>query len=566
MRLARHCRTAICSVLLVAATLAPRVAAAIPAFPGAEGFGAAATGGRGGQVLRVTTLGQSGPGSLREALETAGPRTIVFTVSGVIDLGDANADDPFDESDTNNVLTIAYGDVTIAGQTAPGAGITIRGRLYTAYDESVGNVIVRHLRIRPGPFLGGDGGEQYDGLRFAINQRGIFDHVSVSHGVDENVDVYEGREVTMQWSTIEEAATEGHPEGDHNYGLLNYGGSASVHHNLFAHNRNRNPALATGPSESINNVAYNVRHGFVNHNDASGEITIVGNTFIQGPDDTLIPLFFDGGESVSYWLADNAVDDPGEFVGSIDDPWSDPYFSEYIGASDAVRAAQPFVFAGQDYVPITTDPSQSAYDAVLACAGAFPRDVVTSTAVQEVIDRGGSWGGDLPADLLEGLVPGEAPADEDADGMADAWELRNGLDPTDGSDHATVQPSGYTAIETYINELADGIACGSPPGDTDTDTGADTSGEPGTDSDPSAGEASATDPSSSASGASASVSGADASASGSATTPTGGTDDGATSGTAGSDGDGGSCGCANDRRASSTLLLVLGVLLRRRRR
>jgi len=370
----------------------------------------------------------------------------------------------------------------------------------------------------------------------------------------------------MQWSTIEEAATEGHPEGDHNYGLLNYGGSASVHHNLFAHNRNRNPALATGPSESINNVAYNVRHGFVNHNDASGEITIVGNTFIQGPDDTLIPLFFDGGESVSYWLADNAVDDPGEFVGSIDDPWSDPYFSEYIGASDAVRAAQPFVFAGQDYVPITTDPSQSAYDAVLACAGAFPRDVVTSTAVQEVIDRGGSWGGDLPADLLEGLVPGEAPADEDADGMADAWELRNGLDPTDGSDHATVQPSGYTAIETYINELADGIACGSPPGDTDTDTGADTSGEPGTDSDPSAGEASATDPSSSASGASASVSGADASASGSATTPTGGTDDGATSGTAGSDGDGGSCGCANDRRASSTLLLVLGVLLRRRRR
>jgi pectate lyase len=101
-------------------------ALALPAFPGAEGFGANATGGRGGAVIRVTTLAESGPGSLREALETPGPRTIVFAVSGVIDLGDANADDPFDESDGNNVLTIAHGDVTIAGQTAPGAGITAR--------------------------------------------------------------------------------------------------------------------------------------------------------------------------------------------------------------------------------------------------------------------------------------------------------------------------------------------------------------------------------------------------------------------------------------------------------
>lgn len=555
------------AAVLVAMMLVPQVASAIPAFPGAEGFGAAATGGRGGQVIRVTTLAESGPGSLREALETAGPRTIVFTVSGVIDLGDANADDPFDESDTNNVLTIAYGDVTIAGQTAPGAGITIRGRLYAAYDESVGNLIVRHVRIRPGPFPGGDGGEQYDGLRFAINQTAIFDHVSVSHGVDENVDVYEGSVVTMQWSTIEEAATEGHPEGGHNYGLLNYGGSASVHHNLFAHNRNRNPALATGPSESINNVAYNVRHGFVNHNDASGEIAIVGNTFVQGPDDTLIPLFFDGGESVSYWLADNYVDDPGEFVGAIDDPWSDPYFSESIGASDAVRAARPFVFTGQDYVAITTDPAQAAYDAVLECAGAFPRDIVTTTVVQEVIDRSGSWGGDLPADLMAGLVPGKAPADEDADGMADAWELRNGLDPSDGSDHATVQPSGYTAIETYVNELADAIACGSPPSDTDTDTdtGADTSGGNDSVTDPTEPTDSDTDPSNSGSSATVSASGDDATASGSATTPTSGGTDGATTGTAGSDGEGGGCGCANGPRPGGVLALVALLFARRRR-
>lgn len=562
MRLVRLPRaTLLISAAALAMTLVPGDAAAIPAFPGAEGFGAAATGGRGGQVIRVTTLAESGPGSLREALETEGPRTIVFTVSGVIDLGDANAKDPFDETDTNNVLTIAYGDVTIAGQTAPGAGITIRGRLYAAYDESVGNLIVRHLRIRPGPFPGGDGGEQYDGLRFAINQRGIFDHISVSHGVDENVDMYEGSEVTMQWSTIEEAATEGHPEGGHNYGLLNYGGSASVHHNLFAHNRNRNPALATGPSESINNVAYNVRHGFVNHNDASGQITIVGNTFIQGPDDTLIPLFFDGGERVSYWLADNYVDDPRDFVGSIDDPWSDVYFSELIGASTAVRAARPFVFTGRDYVAVTTDPAMAAYDTVLECAGAFPRDVVTRTAVQEVIDRGGSWGGDLPADLLDGLRPGEAPTDADADGMADAWEMRNGLDPADGTDHATVQASGYTAIETYINGLADGIACGSPPGG-ETDTGADTSGG-GSATDPSGGD---TTDASAGSASTASASGGDASASASASASGTAATDSATSNGASDGGGGSSCSCTQDRRGSSTVLLLIPALLVRRRR
>lgn len=543
----------------------PGSASAIPAFPGAQGFGAAATGGRGGQVIRVTTLAESGPGSLREALETPGARTIVFEVSGVIDLGDANADDPFDESDTNNILTITESDVTIAGQTAPGAGITIRGRLYAAYDEGVGNFIVRHVRIRPGPFPGGDGGEQYDALRFAINQRAIFDHVSVSYGVDENVDVYEGSEVTMQWSTIEEAATDGHPEGDHNYGLLNYGGTTSVHHNLFAHNRNRNPALATGPSESINNVAYNVRHGFVNHNDASGEITIVGNTFVQGPDDTLIPLFFDGGESVSYWLADNYVDDPGEFVGAIDDPWSDPYFSESIGASEAVRASRPFVFSGTDYVAVTTDPSQMAYDAVLECAGAFPRDVVTRTVVEEVVARSGSWGGGAPADLLDGLVPGTPPVDADQDGMADEWEQRNGLDPADGSDHATVQPSGYTAIETYINELADAIACGAPP-PGDTDGGADTSGGSVSDTSPTSDDDSDSSPTAASASASASATDGGTGATAATASATGAGESG--SADAGSnDIMDSSCGCRQDRRgAGPVALLVVAVAITRPRR
>lgn len=563
----------------------PAVAAALPAFPGAEGFGGGVTGGRGGAIIKVTTLAESGPGSLREALETPGPRMVVFAVSGVIDLGEPNPDDVFDEGDSSNVLVITEGDVTIAGESAPGAGITIRGRLYAAYDEGVGNIVLRHLRVRPTEWTGPeDGGEQYDALRFSVNDEVIVDHVSVSGGVDENVDAYEARDITVQWSTIVESALTGHPEGEHNYGVLNYGGRASVHHTLFAHNKNRNPALATGPSESINNTAYNVRHGFVNHNDASGELTVVGNMFIQGPDDSLIPLFFDGGESVSYYLADNAVDDPGDYVGTIDDPWSEPYFADLIGASEAVRAAAPFAFGGGLYEAVTVDASAAAHAAVLECAGAFPRDVVDARVVQEVADRAGSWGAKYPADLLEGLTPTPPPVDGDDDGMPDEWEAQHGLDPGDGSDHATPQPSGYTAIETYLHERAAMLACGTPPpvettGPETTGEAGDATGTPatgggetepdptGSASDPSGGTAGG-GPTSDAptSGLSEGTGGADGTAgtggeaTGATVTATGSGSDGATGGD-----DGSGCACRGASGGGMWALLVVPWLRRRRR-
>lgn len=562
------------AALVATLVFTPATALALPGFPGAEGFGAGVTGGRGGQVIKVTTLAESGPGSLKEALETPGPRVIVFAVSGVIDLGEPNPDDVFDEGDSSNVLVIPEGDVTIAGESAPGAGITIRGRLYAAYDEGVGNIIVRHLRIRPAPWTGGgDGGEQYDALRFSVNDEVLVDHVSVSGGVDENVDMYEAADVTMQWSVIAESALEGHPEGEHNYGLLNYGGRASVHHVLFAHNKNRDPALALGPAESINNTAYNVRHGFVNHNDASGELTIVGNTFIQGPDDSLIPLFFDGGENVSYYLADNAVDDPGDYVGVIDDPWSEPYFAETIGASAAVRADAPFVFAGGLYEPVTVQPSAEAHADVLECAGAFPRDVVDTRILQELEDRGGSWGAKYPDDLLAGLTPGAAPPDADDDGMADAWEAEHGLDPANGDDHATAMPSGYTAIEEYLQGLADAVACGAPQEETtgtDPTTG-DPTGDPtgNTTGDPSG------DPSGDPTGNATTPTTGDASAGGTDDPPvTGGNVDttgstgvdpsgGATGDTAGET-DSAGCGCRGDATGGLWALLLAPWLRRRR--
>lgn len=553
----------------------PGLALAIPAFPGAEGFGAEVTGGRGGEVLIVTSLAESGPGTLKEALETPGPRIIVFAVSGVIDLGDPNTDDIFDESDDNNILMIPEGDVTIAGESAPGAGITIRGRLYAGYDDGIGNIIVRHLRIRPPAWTGGgNGGQQYDTLRFAVNFGVIIDHVTLSGGVDETLDLYEGADITLQWSTLEEAATMGHPEGMHNYGVLNYGGRVSVHHTLFAHNRNRNPALATGPSESINNTAYNVRHAFINHNDASGQITVVGNTFIQGPNDSLFPFFFDGGENVSYYLADNAVDDPGEFSGVIDNPWTDPYF-DGIGASESVRADAPFDFSGTYYLPVTVHPSDQAHADVKECAGAFPRDASTLRVLQELDDRTGSWGTKYPADLLEGLTPGQAPPDSDQDGMPDAWEVEHGLAPADPNDHSTMMPSGYTAIEDYLHERAAAIACGVPP--DDTTTGGETTGDPGTTGGPTSGDPTGSpgtsdgptsggpDPTGGESNSGTSGQGP--------TTMSPGTDSGDTSGgtsvgsataTGGEQGGDEGCGCrSEDGRAPWWALLLLPLLPRR---
>lgn len=423
-------------------------ASALPAFPGAEGFGAVATGGRGGRVIKVTNLRTSGPGSLQAALDATGPRIIVFDVSGVIE-GD---------------VIVRNGNVTIAGQTAPGAGITVRGRLISRYSDAVSNVIVRFLRVRP-VFSGGDGA-QFDGAQFSLNSKLILDHVSIAWGVDETLDLYEADDVTIQWSTIESSATTGHPEGAHNYGLINGpdGHRITIHHNLFAHHKARCPAVANGPADIRNNVAYNVRHGFVHHNRASGKFNIVGNAYIKGPSDQLIPFYFDGsaGAGLKYFLADNYIDDPGKFTGVVDNPWKTPYlhpsFSR-LNKPESYRSTTQFNFSRDvpGYIPVTTHRAQDAYHLVLAKAGALPRDIVTKRVLENIERRNGSWGARYVSNLMEGLTPVAAPTDADGDGMADAWERAHGLNPSNGNDHAKVMPSGYTAIEEYINTLANGL-------------------------------------------------------------------------------------------------------------
>jgi len=466
------------ALALAAGILSTNSLQALPAFPGAEGFGAIATGGRGGRVIKVTTLAATGPGSLQEALDETGPRIIVFEVSGVID-GD---------------ITVNEGDVTIGGQTAPGAGITIQGRFFGRYDTSVNNIIVRFIRVRP-EFNGG-AGEQFDAVQFSRNSELIFDHISVSWGVDETVDIYSASDVTIQYSTIAESATSGHPEGEHNYGLINGpdGQRVAVHHNLFVHHKNRNPALANGPAEVRNNVIYNARHGFIHHNPPSGPFNIVGNYYASGDDDDLIPFYFDddgegAGPGLAYHLANNYIDDPGVLVGAVNNPWDQPLahpsFAN-LSKPESYYAATEIDFTQYvtGYHPITTHSALDAYDRVLEQAGAFPRDVVTRRMIDEVTARSGSWGVSSTADLMAGLSTENPPTDNDDDGMADDWEMANGLDPNDGDDHSTVMPSGYTAIEVYINSLADILMGGQPgidPGGRtgDPPKGDDPGGDPG---------------------------------------------------------------------------------------
>ncbi len=445
------------------------------AFPGVEGFGAYATGGRGGRVIKVTTLEPTGPGSLDEALRASGPRIVVFDVSGVI----------------NGDFEISSSDVTIAGQTAPGAGITIVGSLRAPFsnpDEScttqcatsdVGNIVIRHVRVRH-VCRPGVPDNQCDAMLFSSQSTFVFDHMSVAWGIDETLDMWGGSfDWTIQNTTFEHPClgttgagpNTGSP--NHAYGILNRrGGHGSLLRTAMLGCRDRNPALADGPFDIINTVVYNHQTGITHHNPPSGDFLISGNYYKWGPA---------GGVGKPFWLSDSTVprfhfegnileDQTGEVL-SFDDPWTTAHGLlggvEMGNVPESVRADGRPDFSGiPGYVVPSELPAAEGYDTVLDTAGAFPRDVVTRNAIEEVrsqsgvfgcpvrtqLDANGNPSGDHP--LMEGLVAGTAPTDADLDGIADDWEMLHGLDPSDPADNQTVMGNGYPAIEAYINERA----------------------------------------------------------------------------------------------------------------
>ncbi len=426
----------------------------VVAFPGAVGFGADTPGGRGGQVIEVTTLAASGTGSLREAIETAGPRIIVFRVGGIIDVTeDLRVTEPF---------------CTIAGQTAPGDGITIRGASLRLRSH---DIIVRGLRIRVG-----DGAEGPDpGSRDAIGIEHpdvppyniIVDHCSLSWAIDETMAIwYPAHDVTLSWNILSEGLFYSiHPSGPHSMGLIvgPYSERISIHHNLFAHNNDRNPLVSdAGSTEIVNNVVYNWRQWATHlsncHSSEPSLSNVIGNYYLPGPDTSQpSPGAWPGGIRI-YNSIDNACWHAGsvyvsgnvnpDYPAAEQDNWA--LVENMVG--DSVRS-DSLVFAPSSLEPSLAD---TAFDGVLLNAGAMApaRDPVDERVVQSVRDE---TGGLIDSQSEVGGWPvvagGSPPPDSDHDGMPDQWELDSDLDPDDPTDGVELAPSGYTWVEEYINSL-----------------------------------------------------------------------------------------------------------------
>ena len=433
------------NVVVLLVSLALSVATqALPAFPGAEGFGSDTIGGRGGQVIEVTNLDASGAGSLRAAVETSGPRIVVFKVGGTILLTtDIRIREPY---------------ITIAGQTAPGDGILIRG---AGVRVQTHDVIIRGLRIRVGDDPAGPTGENRDGLGAADSSvppyNIIFDHCSVSWAIDENMQTwYPCHDITLQWSVVGEALADSlHPEGVHSMGFLvgDHSQRISVHHNLFVHNRGRNPLMKGDTlAEVVNNVVYNWGYGPTNFGDLEGSgpssANVIGNTYLPGVDSNGQGIKISSNVSTGTLIYAEDNVGPGREDGLGDD-WL------AVQGDEQYRSLSPVVSSEL----VTIHDVTSAYDVVLAEAGASvpARDAVDLRMVQSLLDgTGGLIDSQDEVGGWPSLAGGTPPTDGDHDGMPDDWELARTLDPNDPNDAALDRDSdGYTNIEEYINGLFD---------------------------------------------------------------------------------------------------------------
>ncbi|MCE7981963.1 MAG: pectate lyase [Caldilinea sp. CFX5] len=419
---------------------AAKNACLVPAFPGAEGFGAFAQGGRGGRIIEVTNLNSEGPGSLREAIAATGPRIVVFRVGGIIEL--------------TSRLSIKEPYITIAGQTAPGGGITLKGSGVEKdlLKISTHDVILRHLRVRHGP--GGDsGGVTIDG---GDTHDVILDHMSISWSVDENLTAwYDNQDITIQWSIIAEALHNStHSEGPHSKGLmLGSKGSrnVSVHHNLLAHNVERNPRIQTdGLVDFRNNVIYNygAAVGWITNDKGSASLNYVGNYVKPGPNSDIS----------RYELEiDQRTSEEGTVAVYVEGNLG-PNRTDNNQPQERVVKPDGYAFLiGQPHKAafVTTTSAQEAYQQVLANAGAtLPmRDSVDHRIVQEVMNGTGQIIDD-PAQVggWPAIASGTPPADSDQDGMPDAWEKQYGFSPHLGSDgNMDADNDGYHNVEEYLN-------------------------------------------------------------------------------------------------------------------
>lgn len=403
--------------------LAPRVSAqsvaplaAAPAFPGAAGFGAAATGGRGGAVYHVTNLNDSGAGSFRDAV-SQGPRIVVFDVGGYINLA--------------SPLSIKS-NITVAGQTAPGDGVATRG--YQVSLSNATNVIVRYMRFRHGLTPN----QNRDGITINEGSNQIFDHVSVSWGRDENFSINSSANITVQNSIISEGLDP------HSCGGLIQSDGVTLYRNLYAHNKTRNPKVK-GRNQFVNNVVYNWGSDAYIEGDSAGrsDANVVGNYFVKGPSTGSAGPFTRGNLNFHIYSAGNYYD--ADKDGVLD---GRPTTTADLG--NVVVEPAPFPFPA-----ITAASAAAAHQAVVDGAGAsLRRDAVDRRVVADLTRQAGAIITD-PAAVggFGSLAGGAAPADGDRDGMPDAWERSNGLNPANAADGDDYAADGYTNVERYLNSL-----------------------------------------------------------------------------------------------------------------
>ena len=417
------------------------------AFPCAEGSGRFSTGGRGGSVYEVTNLSNSGPGSIVDAVK-AGNRTIVFRVSGTIELGD--------------VILKPKSNTTIAGQTAPGDGICLKGRIYI----NTSNIIIRYIRVRVDE---GGANSNGDAVDIASGSNIILDHVTASYARDEGISCQPNSNyVTVQWCLISESLTfEGH-----SYGSLirgDYGDQKTYHHNLYAHNNGRNPRPGNYTATSLdpegiyfdfrNNVVYNWKGGHPGYNadtDSTSRYNFIGNVFIRGPESSWTAAFKENAvDAYAYWFG-NAYGTKYSTISVPSNQWSLVTFNGFNAAQIEAYKARSYLIPME---PVTTTSAAQALQDVLAEAGAsFPlRDIIDSRIVNDVMYGTGhsiATTDDQPEGGWPTLYSLPAPVDTDHDGMPDAWEIFMGLNPANAADrnYYTLHPE-YTNLEVYLNSI-----------------------------------------------------------------------------------------------------------------
>lgn len=451
----------------------------IVAFPGAEGGGMYTTGGRGGKVYFVTTLEDTNePGSLRFAVNQKEKRMILFGISGTIFL--------------KSPLKISDGNLTIAGQSAPGDGICLAHYPVTVSSD---NVIIRFLRFRMG-YIGAKGSDGSDAFSGRKNNNVMIDHCSISWSTDECSSFYDNENFTMQWCIISESLRlSGHSKGPHGYGAIWGGVNASYHHNLLAHHDSRTPRFGPGDkfagkdrTDARNNVFYNWNGNGSYGGEAMG-INLVNNYYKSGPATSA---------RVANRIISISVKDGRNGFTQIKDIWGRYYiagnfFPESLAITannwDGVQVEGTDRTEVESKIPIATYATQTfdakkAYRQVLAYAGcSHVRDEVDTRIVEETRNGTAAFIGKSPYNgegkskgyPKKGIIDNQldlkpedasanwspwptlasrpAPLDTDNDGMPDDWEKARKLD------HGVANSSGrdlsrdYDNLEIYLNDL-----------------------------------------------------------------------------------------------------------------